>query len=261
MWEKIKTIFSLFNIVKKYPFIYDNFNVIYYILKYTKTRIPRPNVPPSTTYRPTLICIDIYTVSSPHFIFFKAVLRKAATFGNYSVRASPKWFSIRHVWSFTTLTCRSQATVPPRHGSFPSLTLFFPFFLSPLPLPCHLHPKKCSLSYANFQNFPRDLYRLSLLLRSDVTFPKAWVDARTKPKSFSCRKFDGKGLLSSLVEDFIFFPEPIVCLCVYESRYHKKIFIFSIENECSLSILLAAQVNAINRRFRGFSLLINLCTR
>lgn len=41
---------------------------------------------------------------------------------------------------------------------FPSFPFFFVFsFLR------HLHPKKCRLSYANFQNFPR-VYRLSFLL-------------------------------------------------------------------------------------------------
>jgi len=96
------------------------------------------------------------------FCFTKAVLHEAATFGNYSPPYAKRFLNLLY-----HTDRRSQTILP--FFPFPSC-LLFSFSLS-LPLLFILVPpavctrrEKCRLSYANFQNFPRDVYRLSFLL-------------------------------------------------------------------------------------------------
>lgn len=104
--------------------------------------------------------IDIYTFSFCFFFCFtKAVLHKAATFGNY-----PVCISIYKMISVLSHTSRCSQTHNPVFLSCGlSVSLFFslPHLL---PLLICTRREKCRLSYVNFQNFPRDIYQLSFLL-------------------------------------------------------------------------------------------------
>lgn len=114
------------------------------------------------------IFIDIYTFClCGFFCFTKAVLHKAVTFGNYSPHPYAKWFL-----NLLYHTERRFANKPPSFLFPPVLPLSLTTSFS-LPLPLFFifilravctRREKCRLSYANFQNFPRDVYRLSFLL-------------------------------------------------------------------------------------------------
>lgn len=129
--------------------------------------------------RPAPIALYRYFVyfSSPFFLCFvslKQSLYKRQLLEIYSVRAFAHTKRYLPHLPFTAAHSNRRSRILP-------LSLFLFFYspsTSPSLFPCDLHPKKCRLSYANFQNFPRDVSCLptKLSLKSDIG-PKARIDA------------------------------------------------------------------------------------
>lgn len=114
--------YIIYNISAIYIYIYIHIEVWNLIRSRRTSRVPMLR----STPRHIALNLSIFFVSASFFCFTKAVLDKAATFGNYSVHAS-----------ICKMIPQSAISHRPMFANNP---LFFFFFLSPSPLFLRLHP-------------------------------------------------------------------------------------------------------------------------
>lgn len=117
-----------------------------------------------------LISIFIPLVSCFLFCFTKAVLHKAATFGNYPVCISIYKMISASVLSLTDV-CKH--TILPFFLAFYPSHSFSPFLIF---CPCYLHPKReMQIELREFSKFSAQYLSTKFSFKSDVN-PKAQID-------------------------------------------------------------------------------------